>query len=62
MILWRFFALIVKKRLFAGTRFIFALQVVDMYWLSEHTLAQTFQLKGVRTKNKPTHEQGSPFS
>ena len=22
-----------------------------MYWLSEHTLAQTFQLKGVTTSN-----------
>ena len=49
MILWRFFALIMKKRHFPGTRLIFALQVVDMYWLSEHTPVQTFQLKGVTT-------------
>ena len=49
MILWRFFALIVKKRHFHDTRLIFTLQVVDIYLLSEHTPAQTFQLKGVTT-------------
>ena len=65
MILWRFFALIVKKRHFHDTRLIFTLQVVDIYLLSEHTPAQTFQLKGVTTFSlwhNPRYCLHRPFS
>ena len=56
-ILWRFFALIVVKMHFAATRFIFTFQVVDIYLFSEHTPAQTFQLRGVTTS---VHEYVRP--